>query len=64
MRASEAVVKAKQYNVDAKLQQAAQDALHEAQQSVIRISNMPEALEEAKRDIIDAQQKPYDPSLK
>lgn len=64
MMASEAVAKAKKFQVDEKLQQAAQAALQEAQQSVIRISNMPEALEEAKQDIIQAQQQPYDPTLK
>ena len=61
MRASEAVVKAQQHNLDKSIQDAALKVLNDAQQTLISASNVKGALEEAKQDLQNSQQQPYKP---
>lgn len=59
MRASEAVVKAQQHNLDKSIQDAAQKVLNDAQETLIKASNVKGALEEAKQDLLQAKQRTY-----
>ena len=59
MKASEAVAKAKGLKLDQAIQDAARNALNEAQTTLLTASRIPGALDEAKQDIIAAEQVPY-----
>lgn len=59
VKASEAVVKSRRHNLEQRLQQAAVDALNLAQDTLIKASNIPGAMDEAKEDIIRTQQQHY-----
>lgn len=60
MKASEAVAKAKGLSLDQSIQDAAKNALNEAQSTLLNASQIPGAMDEAKQDIIAAKQKPYE----
>lgn len=60
MKASEAVAKAKGLDLDQSIQDAAKSALNEAQTTLLNASRIPGAMDEAKQDIIAANQKPYE----
>lgn len=60
MKASEAVAKAKGLELDQHMQDAAKNALNEAQSTLLNASQIPGAMDEAKQDIIAAKQKPYE----
>ena len=60
MKASEAVAKAKGLALDQSIQDAARNALNEAQSTLLNASQIPGAMDEAKQDIIAAKQKPYE----
>ena len=62
--ASEAVVRSRKMELDQSIQDQAMAALNEAQSAFYKASTVEGAMEEAKQDIIDNNQKPYDPSLK
>lgn len=59
MKASEAVVKAKTLDLDQSLKDAAQNALADAQATLLKASTIPGVMDEAKQDIIKANQQPY-----
>ena len=59
MKASEAVIKAKQLNVDEKMLLAAVKVLQNAQDTLNQALQLPDAMEEAKQDIINANSQPY-----
>ena len=59
MKASEAVAKAKWLELDQSIQDAAKNALNTAQSTLLDASQIPGAMDEAKRDIITAKQMPY-----
>ena len=59
MKASEAVVKAKGLDLDQNIQDAAKNALNQAQSTLLNASQIPGAMDEAKQDIVAAKQKPY-----
>lgn len=61
--ASEAVVRARQID-DQTIQDAAMNALNDAQNALFNASNIEGAMEEAKQDILNSKQKLYDPSHK
>lgn len=63
VKASEAVVKAKKLNKGPEFQQAVMQQLLNAQHTLERALQIPEAMAEAKQDILNAGQKPYDPNL-
>lgn len=60
MKASEAVAKAKGLDLDKSIQDAAMNALNEAQSTLINASQIPGAMDEAKQDILKAKQKRYE----
>lgn len=59
MKASEAVAKAKGLELDQAIQDAARNALNEAQSTLLNASQIPGAMDEARQDIMAAKQKPY-----
>lgn len=59
--ASEAVVKSRNMNLNQSIQDAAMNALNDAQNALFKASNIEGAMEEAKQDIIKNNQKPYQP---
>lgn len=59
MKASEALVKSRQLNLDQSIQDKAQAVLNTAQSTLLRASTIDGAMDEAKQDIINADQKPY-----
>jgi len=60
MKASEAVAKAKGLELDQGIQDAAKNALNNAQSTLLDASQIPGAMDEARQDIITAKQKPYE----
>jgi hypothetical protein len=62
--ASEAVVRSRKMELDQSIQDAAMNALNDAQNALFNASNVEGAMEEAKQDIINNKQKVYDPNLK
>ena len=60
MKASEAVVKARGLDLDQSIQDAAKNALNQAQSTLLDASQIPGAMDEAKQDILAAKQKPYE----
>ena len=60
MKASEAVAKAKGLELDQGIQDAAKNALNNAQSTLLDASQIPGAMDEARQDIISAKQKPYE----
>ena len=62
--ASEAVVRARKMELDQSIQDAAMNALNDAQNALFKASNVEGAMAEAKQDIINNKQKVYDPNLK
>jgi len=60
MKASEAVAKAKGLDLDQSIQDAARSVLNEAQTTLINATQIPGAMDEAKQDIMAANQKPYE----
>lgn len=59
--ASEAVVKARKMNLDQKIQDAALKMLNDSQDALYKASQIKGAMEEAKQDILNNNQKPYIP---
>lgn len=59
MKASEAVVKARQLELDQSIQDKAQDALNTAQSTLLKASTIDGAMDEAKQDIINANRQTY-----
>lgn len=62
--ASEAVVRSRKMELDQSIQDAAMNALNDAQNALFKASNVEGAMEEAKQDIIKNKQKVYDPNMK
>lgn len=62
--ASEAVVRARQMELDKNMQDATMNALNDAQNALFNASNIEGAMEEAKQDILNSNQKLYDPNHK
>ncbi|MCK5387515.1 MAG: hypothetical protein KAJ39_10020 [Gammaproteobacteria bacterium] len=62
--ASEAVVRSRKMELDQSIQDAAMNALNDAQNALFKASNVEGAMEEAKQDIIKNNQKVYNPNLK
>ncbi|MDH5600023.1 MAG: hypothetical protein OEY78_01840 [Gammaproteobacteria bacterium] len=62
--ASEAVVRARQMELDQAMQDATMNALNDAQNALFNASNIEGAMEEAKQDILNSNQKLYDPNFK
>ena len=60
--ASEAVVRARQMQLNQEMQDAAMDALNNAQNALFNASNIEGAMEEAKQDILNSNQRLYDPN--
>lgn len=61
MRASEAVVKARKMQMNDEFQQAAMDQLLNARQTLFQALELPDAMSEARQDILDAGKVPYQP---
>lgn len=61
MRASEAVVKARKMQMNDEFQQAAMDQLLAARQTLFRALELPDAMSEARQDILDTGQVSYQP---
>lgn len=61
MRASEAVVKARKMQMNDEFQMAAMDQLHAARQTLFQALELPDAMAEARQDVIDTGQVAYDP---
>ena len=59
MKASEAVAKAKGLELDQSIQDAAKNALNDAQSTLLNASQIPGVMDEAKQDIIATKQTPY-----
>ncbi len=64
MKASEAVAKAKGLELNQSIQDAARNALNTAQSTLLNASQIPGAMDEAKQDIVTANQKPYEIAAK
>ena len=64
MRASEAVVKARKMQMSDEFQQAAMDQLLNARQTLFQALELPDALAEARQDILDAGRVAYQPDSK
>ena len=64
MRASEAVVMSRKMLLDEKIQQAAEQALQQAQQTFLDASKVPEAMQEARDEINSFGQQTYQPRYK
>lgn len=62
--ASEAVVRSRKMELDQTIQDAAMNALNDAQNALFNASNIEGAMEEAKQDIINNNQNVYDPNRK
>jgi len=62
--ASEAVVRSRNMELDQSIQDAAMSALNDAQSALFNASNVNGAMDEAKQDIINNNQKAYDPKQK
>ena len=62
--ASEAVVRARQMELDPMIQDEAMAALNDAQNALYKASNIEGAMEEAKEDILNNNQNVYNPNLK
>jgi hypothetical protein len=60
--ASEAVVRSRKMELDQSIQDASMDVLNDAQNALFQASNVEGAMEEAKQDIINNNQKVYDPN--
>lgn len=61
MRASEAVVKARRMQMSDEFQQAAMDQLLAARQTLFRALELPDAMDEARQDVLDSGQRAYQP---
>ncbi|MGD8407090.1 MAG: hypothetical protein PVG50_05200 [Thiohalophilus sp.] len=61
MRASEAVVKARKMKMSDEFQQAAMDQLLNARQTLFQALELPDAMAEARQDILDAGRVAYQP---
>lgn len=61
MRASEAVVKARKFSLSAEIQKAAETALQQAQETLFQATQIPDAMDEAKQDIMKYNHKSYTP---
>ncbi|MDR9436202.1 MAG: hypothetical protein RI563_04955 [Thiohalophilus sp.] len=61
MRASEAVVKARKMQMSDTFQQAAMDQLLSARQTLFQALELPDAMNEARQDIIDTGRVTYNP---
>jgi hypothetical protein len=61
MRASEAVVKARKMQMNDEFQQAAMDQLLNARQTLFQALELPDAMSEARQDILDAGRVAYQP---
>lgn len=59
MQASEAVVKARKLQMSDEFQQAAMDQLLAARQALFQALELPDAMSEARQDVIDNGQQPY-----
>ena len=59
--ASEAVVKSRNLKMDQAIQDAATKVLDDSQAALFKASQVEGAMEEAKQDIINSNQKPYTP---
>lgn len=64
MRASEAVVKARKMQMSDEFQQAAMDQLLNARQTLFQALELPDAMAEARQDILDAGRVAYQPDSK
>ncbi|MDH5368966.1 MAG: hypothetical protein OEW99_03020 [Gammaproteobacteria bacterium] len=62
--ASEAVVRARKMELDQSMLDATMSALNDAQNALFNASNVEGAMEEAKQDIINNNQKVYNPNAK
>lgn len=62
--ASEAVVRSRSANLDQATQDACMNVLNDAQNALFNASNVEGAMAEAKQDILNNNQKVYDPSKK
>lgn len=62
--ASEAVVRARQMELEQSIQDASMNILNDAQNALFQASNVEGAMEEAKQDIIKNNQNVYDPIKK
>lgn len=62
--ASEAVVRSRNMELEQSIQDAAMSALNDSQSALFNASKVEGAMEEAKQDIINNNQKVYDPNLK
>ena len=60
--ASEAVVRSRKMELDQSIQDASMNVLNDAQNALFQASNVEGAMEEAKQDIINNNQKVYDPN--
>ncbi len=61
--ASEAVVRSRNMGLEQAIQDAAMNALNDAQNALFKASNVEGAMEEAKQDIINNNQNVYKPNL-
>ncbi|MFO8024697.1 hypothetical protein [Thiohalophilus sp.] len=61
MRASEAVVKARKLQMDETFQQAVMDQLLSARQTLFQALELPDAMNEARQDIINTGRVTYNP---
>jgi len=61
--ASEAVVRSRRNELKQSIQDEAMSTLNEAQNTLFNASNIEGAMEEAKQDIINNQQKVYNPNI-
>lgn len=61
--ASEAVVRSRQRELNQSIQDEAMSTLNDAQNTLFNASNIEGAMEEAKQDIINNQQKIYNPNV-
>ena len=62
--ASEAVVRSRKMELDQSIQDAAMNALNDAQNALFNASNAEGAMAEAKQDIINNHQNVYNPAIK
>lgn len=62
--ASEAVVRSRQLELDQSIQDESMKVLDDAQKALFQASNVEGAMEEAKQDILNNNQKVYDPLKK
>lgn len=62
--ASEAVVRSRKMELDQSIQDASMKILDDAQKALFQASNVKGSMEEAKQDILDNNQRVYDPNKK